>query len=82
MGPRHRVAGGLVRYKHGMRDGKEPHNNPVEKAEAAAQGKGAGAGRERPMLGARNRARMEEDPVGPRHRIAGGPVGYIHGMKG
>ena len=34
------------------------------------------------MLGARNRARMEEDPVGPRHRVAGGPVGYKHGMKG
>ena len=34
------------------------------------------------MLGARNGPQMEEDPVGPRHRVAGGPVGYKHGMKG
>ena len=34
------------------------------------------------MLGARNGPRMEEDPVGPRHRVAGGPVGYKHGMMG
>ena len=32
------------------------------------------------MLGARNGLRMDEDPVGPRHRVAGGPVGYKHGM--
>ena len=40
-----------------------------------------GAGRERPVLGARNGPRMDEDPVGPRHRVAGGPVGYKHGMR-
>ena len=34
------------------------------------------------MLGAQNGPRMNEDPVGPRHRIAGGPVGYKHGMMG
>ena len=34
------------------------------------------------MLGARNGPRMEEDPVGPRHRVAGDPVGYKHGMTG
>ena len=34
------------------------------------------------MLGAQNGPRMDEDPVGPRHRVAGGPVGYKHGMKG
>ena len=34
------------------------------------------------MLGARSGPRMEEDPVGLRHRVAGGPVGYKHGMKG
>ena len=34
------------------------------------------------MLGARNSPQMEEVPVGPRHRVAGGPVGYKHGMKG
>ena len=34
------------------------------------------------MLGARNGPQMDEDPVGPRHRVAGGPLGYEHGMKG
>ena len=34
------------------------------------------------MLGARNGPQMDEDPVGPRQRVAGGPVGYKHGMKG
>ena len=81
-GLRHRVAGGPLGYKHGMRDGMGPHNSPGERAGAAAQGKGAGAGRERPVLGARNGSRMEEDPVGPRHRVAGGLVGYKHGTKG
>ena len=47
--------------------------------DAAALGKGAG--RERPVLGARNGPGMDEDPVGPRHRVAGGPVGYKHGMR-
>ena len=45
------------------------------------RGKGAGAGRERPVVGARNGPRMDQDPVGPRHRVAGGPVGYKHGMR-
>ena len=44
----------------------------------AAQERGAGAGGERPVLGAQNGPRMEEDPVGPRVRVAGGPVGYKH----
>ena len=47
--------------------------------DAAALGKGAG--RERPVLGARNGPRIHEDPVGPRQRVAGGPVGYKHGMR-
>ena len=34
------------------------------------------------MLGARKGPRMDEDPVGPCHRVAGGPVGYKHGMMG
>ena len=34
------------------------------------------------MLDARNGPWMEEDQVGPRHRVAGGPVGYKHGMMG
>ena len=33
------------------------------------------------MLGAQNGPRMDEDPVGPRHRVAGGPVGYENGMR-
>ena len=33
------------------------------------------------MLGARNGPWMDEDPVGPRHWVAGGPVGYKHGMR-
>ena len=36
-------------------------------------------GRERPVLGAQNGPRMDEDPVGPRHGVAGGPVGYQQG---
>ena len=34
------------------------------------------------MQDARNGPRMDEDPVGPRHGVAGGPVGYKHGMRG
>ena len=33
------------------------------------------------MPGARNRRRMDEEAVGPRQRVAGGPVGYKHGMR-
>ena len=33
------------------------------------------------MQGARNSPRMDEDPVGPRHWVAGSPVGYKHGMR-
>ena len=33
------------------------------------------------MLGAQNGPRMDEDPVGPRHRVAGSLVGYKHGMR-
>ena len=34
------------------------------------------------MLGARSCPRMEEAPVGQRHRVSGDPVGYKHGMQG
>ena len=47
----------------------------------AAQERGAGVGGERPVLGAQNGHRMDEDPVGPRHRAAGRPVGYKHGIR-
>ena len=33
------------------------------------------------MLGARNRPWIDEGPVGPRRKFAGGPVGYKHGKK-
>ena len=33
------------------------------------------------MQGARNGPRMDEDPVGPHHWVAGGPLGYKHGMR-
>ena len=47
-----------------------------------AQGIRPGAGRERPVLSARSGPRKEEALVGQRHRVAGDPVGYKHGMKG
>ena len=50
-------------------------------ARERAQERGAGEGGERPVLGARNGPWMDEDPVGPRHRVAGGPVGYKHRMR-
>ena len=34
------------------------------------------------MLCTRNAPRMDEDPVGLRQGVAGGPVGYKHGMMG
>ena len=34
------------------------------------------------MQDARNGPRMDEDPVGARHGVAGGRVGYKHGMWG
>ena len=40
-------------------------------------------GREkRPVLGAQDGPRMNEDQVGPRRRVAGGPVGYKRGKMG
>ena len=50
-------------------------------AREMAQERRAGEGGERPVLGARNGPRMDEDPVGPRHGVAGGPVGYKHGIR-
>ena len=40
-----------------------------------------GGGRGATLLGAQNGPRMDEDPVGLRNRVAGGPVGYKHGMR-
>ena len=65
VGPRHRVAGGPVGYKHGMRDGMGPHDSPRDLAGAAAQGKGTAAGRERPVLSARSGPWKERAPSGP-----------------
>ena len=33
------------------------------------------------MLGAQDGPQMDEDPVGPHHRVAGCAVGYKHGMR-
>ena len=33
------------------------------------------------MQGAQKGPRTDEDPVGPRHWVAGGPLGYKHGMR-
>ena len=33
------------------------------------------------MLDAQNGPRMDEDPVGPRNGVAGGPVGYKHRVR-
>ena len=40
-----------------------------------------GSGWERPVRGERNGPRTHEDPVGPCHGVAGGPVGYKRGMR-
>ena len=50
-------------------------------ARETAQERGAGEGGERPVLGAQHSPQMEEEPVGPRHRVASGPVGYKHGKR-
>ena len=50
-------------------------------ARETAKERGAGEGGERPVLGAQHGPQMEEDTVGPRHRVAGGPVGYKHGKR-
>ena len=34
------------------------------------------------MQDARNGRRIDEDSVGPRHGVAGGPLGYKHEMRG
>ena len=34
------------------------------------------------MQDARNGPRMDEDPVNPRHGVAGCPLGYKDGMRG
>ena len=33
------------------------------------------------MQGARNGPQIDEDPVGPRYWVAGGPMAYKHGMR-
>ena len=58
---------------------RQPQGNRT--AWEPAQEGGAGAGGKRPVLGAQNGPRMDEDPVGPCHRVAGGPVEYKHGMR-
>ena len=64
--------GGSGGQEEGPTTGPEGNTPPERKGE----------GRERPVLGTRNDPRMEEDPVGPSQKVAGGPVGYKHGMMG
>ena len=33
------------------------------------------------MQGAQNGPGMDKAPMGPRHWVAGGPMGYKHGMR-
>ena len=96
VGPRRRVAGGPKKEKkqkqkrdagYRGRDRKGPVTRTTRRPEGtrtawgAAQEYTAGAGGAQPVLGARNGPRMDENPVGPRHRVAGGLVGYKHGMR-
>ena len=81
VGPRHRVAGGPVGYKHGMRDGwgaQQPRGLGRGRGTGERDGGGKGATRARRT----KRSPDERGSSGPRHRVAGDPVGYKHGMRG
>ena len=89
LGLRQGVAGGPKKKRDAGKRGRDRKGRVARAARRpqgtrtaweAAQEQGAGAGREQPVLGARNGPRMDEDPVGPRHRVAGGLVGYKHEM--
>ena len=78
------TAGDQVGNRHGYR-GKRvrgQEEGPPTVPERDTPPKRKGAGRELPVLGATNGPRMEENPAGPRQRVAGGPLGYKHGMMG
>ena len=68
-GKERKDAGDQVGNMHGYREkrgrGSEGNKPPKQKRVA----------RERPVQGAGNGPRMAEGSVGPRHRVAGGPVG-------
>ena len=64
----------------GERGGQE--EGPTTGPEGNTPPKRTQEGRERPVLGTRNGPGMEEEPVGPREMVAGGPVGYQLGMMG
>ena len=70
------------RHRYRGKRGRGQEEGPPTGPERNTTAKQKGAGRERPVLGARSGPRMDEDPVGPRPRVAGGPVGYKHGMMG
>ena len=78
------TAGDQVGKRHGYRgkQGRGQEQGPPTGPERNTPPKRKGAGRERPVVGTGNGPRMDEDPVGPRQRVAGGPVGYNHGMMG
>ena len=89
VGPRHRVAGAPLGYKHGKRD----------QMRSGGKGRGVARAAQQPLVSenmcAENRGqersnsckeqetvpRMDEDPVGPHDWLAGGLLGYKHGMR-
>ena len=66
---------------HGYR-GRGQEEEPRTGQERITTPTRKGKGREQPVLGAGNRPRMDEDLMGPRQGVAGGPVGYKHRMMG
>ena len=66
-GDKTRLPGGGARRKSPEQVKKESHHPHERERE------------ERPVLGTRNGLRGDEDPVGPRRRVAGSTVGYKHG---
>ena len=69
------------RHGHREKRGWGQEEGPPTGPERNKPSKQKGAGRERPVQGARKCPGIDEDPVGPRHWVAGGPVGYKHGMR-
>ena len=75
-----RVTGWRKDTGNGGRGGQE--EGPTTGPEGSAPHKRKGAGRGRPVLGTRTGPGKDADPVGPRHRVAGGPVQKKNGMQG
>ena len=74
---------GPVGNRHGYRGkrGRGQEEGPPTGQEGNKPPEQKGAEMERFVQGAQNGPRMDEDSVGPRCLVAGGPVGYKHGMR-